>query len=502
MASRRPSAEIRRSLSHPVIDADGHQIELEPLLFEFLEQAGGRQLAEDVRARFARAFRWYELSPEQRRAQRVVRPPWGLQARNSDDLAACMLPGLFRQRMDEIGIDFAIIYPTMGIAHVRQANEQRSAVCRAINHYYAEVFRGHGDRLVPAAIVPMSSPAEAIAELEHAVQTLGHKTIVIDCAFPRVVPALADAARAAPPELRGLFTWLDTFGTDSEHDYDPFWRRCIELGIAPTAHMAGMWGTRTSVSSYVHNYLGMFGAAGEALAKSLFLAGVTFRFPDLRIAFLEGGAGWACSLYADLIEHWEKRNNDAVAAYDPALLDRDRLSRLLREHGGPRVARLLDRPFDEGFRNLQLLSGWLPEAGWQGRTRTLLDEFHRCPIGRPEDIRDHFTRGFFFGCEAEDPSVAWALDGRTLPFGARLNAMFGSDIGHWDVDDMSTVLAHAYRMVEDGMLDHSQFRRWVFANAVVLHGSGNPGFFRGTAIESAAAAVLAGHDGRDGRERP
>jgi predicted TIM-barrel fold metal-dependent hydrolase len=502
MAARRSPVDIRRALSHPVIDADGHQIELEPLLFEFIEQAGGRDLADGVRERFARAFRWYELTPEQRRAQRVVRPPWGLQARNSDDLAACMLPGLFRQRMDEIGIDFAIIYPTMGIAHVRQANELRSVVCRAINHYYAEIFRGHHDRLAPAAIVPMSSPAEAIAELEHAVLTLGHKVIVIDCAFPRGVPALADAARTAPPELGGLFTWLDTFGIDSEHDYDPFWRRCVELRVAPTAHMAGMWGTRTSVSSYVHNHLGMFAAAGEALAKSLFLAGVTFRFPELRIAFLEGGAGWACSLYADLIEHWEKRNHQAVAAYDPALLDRDRLARLLREHGGARVARLLDQTFELSFRNLHLLSGWLPQAGWGGREPTLLDEFHRCPIEREQDIRDHFTRSFFFGCEAEDPSVAWALDGRTLPLGARLNAMFGSDIGHWDVDDMSAVLAHAYGMVEHGMLDDDQFRRWVFANAVVLHGAGNPAFFRGTTIESAAAEVLADAKGRDGRSRP
>jgi hypothetical protein len=53
----------------------------------------------------------------------------------------------------------------------------------------------------------------------------------------------------------------------------------------------------------------------------------------------------------------------------------------------------------------------------------------------PRDIRDHSPSTSAFGCEAEDPSVALGLDGRALPLGARLNAMFGSDIGHWDVHD-------------------------------------------------------------------
>jgi len=52
------------------------------------------------------------------------------------------------------------------------------------------------------------------------------------------------------------------------------------------------------------------------------MSGVTRRFPTLRFAFLEGGVAWACSLYADLIGHWEKRNGVAVENYNPASLDR------------------------------------------------------------------------------------------------------------------------------------------------------------------------------------
>ena len=41
------------------------------------------------------------------------------------------------------------------------------------------------------------------------------------------------------------------------------------------------------------------------------------RFPQLRFAFLEGGAAWACNLLSDLLGHWEKRNRDAIAAVRP-----------------------------------------------------------------------------------------------------------------------------------------------------------------------------------------
>ncbi len=481
--SSRTSEEIRKGLSHPIIDADGHQLEFEPLVFEYFREVLGKDSTAKLEKIFTELFGWYGLSREQRRQTRAVRPPWGLQANNADHLAACLLPGLFRQRMDLLGIDFGIIYPTLGTGFVRFGGEFRSAACRALNRYYADAFRDHADRLAPAALIPMTTPAEAIAELDFAVKELGFKVAVIDCAVPRPVEALAAQAAAAPPNLRRFFTWLDTLGVDSEHDYDPMWKRFLELGVAPTAHQAGMWGSRTSISNYAHNHIGMFGSAGEALCKSLFLAGVTFRFPELKIGFLEGGAGWACSLFGDLIEHWERRSGDALSAYDPTGLKEDELKRLLRQHGGPRIERLLDEPLEKSCRNLFLLSGWVPEAGWKPRDPQLLDEFHRCPIKSEDDIRDHFAPNFFFGCEAEDASVGWALN-------AGLNVLFGSDIGHWDVPDMTKVVAEAYEQVEHGHITDEGFKNWVFSGPVKLHGGANPNFFKGTILEREAAAVL------------
>ena len=98
------------------------------------------------------------------------------------------------------------------------------------------------------------------------------------------------------------------------------------------------WGSRASGSNYVFNHLGNFAAAGEATCRSLILSGVTRRFPELRFAFLEGGVSWACTLFADLLGHWEKRNRQAIHHYDPAELDRSELARLFKQYGSREFA--------------------------------------------------------------------------------------------------------------------------------------------------------------------
>ena len=60
---------------------------------------------------------------------------------------------------------------------------------------------------------------------------------------------------------------------------------------------------------------------------------------------------------------------------------------------------------------------------------------------------------FYFGCEADDPGVALAFNRRQNPMGARLNAMFSSDMGHWDVRDMGEILGESYQLVERELID-------------------------------------------------
>ena len=121
----------------------------------------------------------------------------------------------------------------------------------------------------------------------------------------------------------------------------------------------------------------------------------------------------------------------------------------------------------------------------------MLDEWAACGIERAEDIRDLFVSRFYFGCEADDPMNTAAFNTRVNPFGARLNALFGSDISHWDVPDMREVLQEAYELVERRGIGEDDFRDFAFTNPVHFYTALNPAFFEGTAVASAARGVVA-----------
>lgn len=466
-----PSANPTRTrLDHPVIDADGHLIEFMPAVRDHIRDVGGAKLVDEFDASMSGAEQARALPEDARRALGMFKMTWwAFPTRNSLDRATSMLPKLFYERLDELGIDFAVAYPTLGLMPMSiDQTDLRRGMARAINRSNAELFAPYSDRITPVAVIPMHDPAEAIEELEHCTRELGLKAVLL------AGHVLRPLGEALPRGAR----WLDTFGAESPYDYDPVWEKCTELGVAPTFHSAGMgWGSRVSQNSYVANHVGNFAAAGEAICRALFLDGVPRRFPELRCAFLEGGVGWACSLYADLIGHWEKRGPEGLPAYDPAHLDRSLIESLFKSHGSERFKKHLDE-LDAGLRVLC-------------EPQPAVDEFESAGIDRPEDIREIFDRSFHFGCEADDPVNANAFDTARNPLGARLRAIFSSDIGHWDVPEMNRVLDEARELVDDGLIGEDDFRAFTFSNAVHLWGGANPRFFEGTSVEAAAADELA-----------
>jgi predicted TIM-barrel fold metal-dependent hydrolase len=475
MAEKSASAKIHRRLNHPVIDADGHWIEFEPTLLDYLDAVAGPAMADRFRHDdyLTGLAGWSRMSLEERHARRAIQPPWwGFPARNSLDRATAMLPGLLHERMDEIGLDFAIAYPTLALffAAIRD-HELQLAAYRAYNVMAAELFRGVGDRLIPAACIPMHTPAEAIAELEF-VTGLGLRAMMMTSLMRRPIKAAQQNG-----ESGRYANWPDALGLDSEYDYDPVWAKCLALRVVPTFHSASQGlGTRVSYSNFVYNHIGHFAAAGEAVCKSLFLAGVTRRFPALKFAFLEGGVGWACMLYSDLISHWKKRNLAALDDTNPANLDVGAMTAHFRRYATSPLAKHIDQ-----LESLRHLLGDIEPA----------DDFARCGIARAEDIPKLFVNNFYFGCEADDPVNTWAFNPGVNPYGVKLHALMGSDIGHFDVIEMTNVLAEAYELIERRQLGEDDFRDFVFGNAVRFWGGADPDFFKGTAVERQAAEYLA-----------
>jgi len=466
-------------LSHPVVDADGHWIEYLPVMREEFRRIGGDAAVEALAFASQRVPTSLKMSLAERTQRRVGQEAfWSSPSENVLDRATAMLPRLMYDRLDDLGIDFSVVYPTAGLSfHRMQDTRLRRAICRAYNVFTGDQFRGLSDRIIPAAIIPMYTPEEAIEELEFAVKQLGYKVVMVGGLMRRRVPAL----EAESPEASKHVEWYDVIGLDSPHDYDPVWAKCLELKVAPSFHNgARSILLRNSPSNFCYNHIGHFASAGHAVAKAMFFGGITRRFPALNFAFLEGGVGWACMLYADLIGHWEKRNRQAIESTNPGKLDLGRLHEFAEKYGSPAVAAAVGRGEGlEGDSN-STLTGGVED----------LDDYFRCKIEKKSDLRDLFVPRFYFGCEADDPTNAWAFNRKANPMGARLNAIFSSDVGHFDVPDMTEVVPEAYELVEHGLIDDDDFRDFMFANAVRFWGEVNPDFFKGTVVEKAAAEVL------------
>jgi predicted TIM-barrel fold metal-dependent hydrolase len=466
--------KVRSRIDHPIIDSDGHFFEFYPVLNEYLEKEGGKDLLQDFYASIRETQidgNWHEMTQEQRRDVWRNRPVfWALQSENTLDLATAMLPNLMYQRMDEIGLDFSVMYPGVGnVAISLPRDDVRRASCRAFNRYFADTFAEFSDRMRPVALVPAHTPEEAIEDLEYAVKVMGFKVVLFPSYIKRPIAA---AVRKDPAMARYAFR-LDTYGIDSDHDYDPLWRKCLELKVVPTFHSPsdGMY-MRNSISNYCYNHIGHFAAAGDAIAKSLFLGGVTDRFPDLKFLFLEGGVGWARSLLADLIGHWSKRNGEAIQQFNAAKVDHAKFQQLYEQFAGSLYREGLTDPL-----GARLGSGDEPD----------FDDFAKCGVKVKRDFLDRFVEPYYFGCEADDPITSSAFDGLRNPLGARLNVVMGSDISHWDVPDMREVLDEAWEPVEKGQMTLGDFRDFVFTNPVKLWTALDPEFFTGTRVESAVA---------------
>src|SRR3989454_338323 len=393
MSAHHTPEEIRKGLTHPVIDGDGHWVEYAPVFAEKIRKVTGDLGANGFLQSQRRGPDSLSMTPEQRAERGVAMEGfWGRQSTNTRDRATAMMPRMLYDRLDELGIDFGIVYPTAGLGIPRIADDAtRRAVIRGFNVVTHEYFKDLSDKLTPAAVIPVHTPDEAIEELTFVTKQLGAKVCMFGSGVRRPIPH----AKGAPADLARYAQSFDQLGLDSEHDYDPLWQKCRELGIAPTFHTGGRsYGERNSPTNFTFNHIGHFAAAGHNVAKALFLAG-----------------------------------------------------------------------------------GMPP------------DDYIHCNITQKQDWIDLYATPYYFGCEADDRMNAVAF-GKAMPLGARINAIYSSDAGHFDVVDMRDPLPEAFELVEDGHITESDFHDFVFGNAVRLWGTQNPRFFEGTAVAKEAAALL------------
>lgn len=483
------SAVIKSQLDHPVIDTDVHVNDYTPALEDYVQHYGGSALVDALRksvkgrfsARAAEGKDWYQQTPEERQHHRTLRSPWWARVtRNTLDLATYTLPDLLAERLAEQGADYSILFPNDVLTPAAAGDEYRQPLHRAINHFHADQYRKHAHRLTPVAGIPLNTPQEGIEELEFAVKTLGLKVINIAGGVRRPIPALAAKyPKAEHPEVARHASYTDFYGIDSPYDYDPFWAKVVELGVPVTTHYGSQgWTGRQSISNYMFNHIGHFADGSQAFAKALFFGGVTRRFPGLRVALLEGGADWGSHVYTHLVDRFEKRNRHAVQNYNPAHADIDLLAALFEQYGA-------DLTKGQPINKETLLRDSLGVSALSHSRDPIgdeLDDFLAAGIESVEDIRERWAKPFYFGSEADDRTVAAAFNTKVNPLNTPINAIWSSDIGHWDVPDLTEPLAESWDLVEQGVISAANFRSLVFENPYRFYTEANPEFFANTDI--------------------
>ena len=120
-------ADILANLAHPVVDADGHMLEHAPVFLDSLKQVTGTCTVKRYTAhsKKARANLWHKMPRRQVLDYQIARPPfWAVAAAHTLDRATSMPPGLLRDRLDELGFDYTIIYLTFGFFLINTPDEE------------------------------------------------------------------------------------------------------------------------------------------------------------------------------------------------------------------------------------------------------------------------------------------------------------------------------------------------------------------------------------------
>jgi uncharacterized protein len=185
--------------------------------------------------------------------------------------------------MDLEGIDTAVNFGTTVFLSLPflENHDLACAIARAYNNWLANYCQTDPKRLKGVALVAMQEPAEAAKELTRCVKELGFV-------------AVATAAHSA--------------GRNLDHpDFYPFYKAAEELGIPVCVHVgsgrpaaaADRFDNPFFVHATTHAFEQMIGA------MCIVGGGILERFPKLKVAFLEAGAGWVPYWMERLDEHYE-----------------------------------------------------------------------------------------------------------------------------------------------------------------------------------------------------
>jgi len=251
-------------VAYPIIDADGHVMEKDAELHDFLEG----------RYRDMPRFETYSFFPSLDGWNRGFAVP----GKDPEVPASRWL-----EFLDELGVHTTVLYPTGGLAlGLIQNPDWACAIARAYNSWVSEKFVKQNPRLKAVALLPVHNPAEAARELRRAKIDLGL--------------------------VAGLLPAVTILHKGYGHrDFDPIYEEAERLDMPLAVHGApsrGMGFDFFERFIEVHTLEHPFAILIQF--THMVFEGVFERFPRLRVVFLEAGSGWLPYMMDRMDEEYEK----------------------------------------------------------------------------------------------------------------------------------------------------------------------------------------------------
>jgi predicted TIM-barrel fold metal-dependent hydrolase len=237
-----------------VIDADGHLIERDQEIYEYL----------DSPYRGVSAVTGFPFFPTLDGFQRGA-----IMGRLGMYTDLDVNAQVWQQLLDETGIAWTVLYPTAGLAFgLVQDSDWAVALARAYNSWFTDRYYNSDSRLKGMALIPLQEPAEAVKELHRAVKELHMGGAVL--------PAWGLKKPLGHP------------------DFFPVYEAAQALDVPIAVHGAAT----TGLGLHIFDYFSPLNTLSHPISQmiqmtGIALGGVLDRFPRLRIAFLEAGATWA-----------------------------------------------------------------------------------------------------------------------------------------------------------------------------------------------------------------
>ncbi|HLM18965.1 MAG TPA: amidohydrolase family protein [Acidimicrobiia bacterium] len=289
---------------HVICDSDLHVMEPPDLWERYIEpeyaHAAPRGLSEIQRDMRVKVKNHVMLRLGGVRPQRVEGRKTGWREEHDNVYAASEAAGWDAASqvaaMDAEGLDMAVLYPSrglfvLGLDSVEQVGpdglepEYATAIARAYNNWMKDFCDVAPTRMFGAGMVAPHDVDGAVVEARRCVEELGFKAIFL-------APATVNRRPWHHPA------------------YDPLWAEVERLDVPIAFHGGGQTYLTPDFSLEVLPEMMLWHSFSQPLGIQFVTAcftggGILQRFPDLRVALLEGNCSWAPWFMYRLDEHYE-----------------------------------------------------------------------------------------------------------------------------------------------------------------------------------------------------